>query len=449
MEKKPIFIIIFLSLLILLISILFNKSLNLALKSLLTIFIFIIISILFVFFQKVLSEDKVKKEKEFKEKKKEEIEKKKKEEYERLLLERKKHIEELKKDGLKKTNIQEKINTVNIATSINIFQEDKIIVTFFGGKVIIYSIDLVRYSFNDLLYIKEFSFNTYNAIEMSDNKNMICVCGYPGIKLIEVSINNLSGKENNSYKVIQFFDCSEYNKEIIRVIELTNESLISISTDYLLFWNKNGSKNNEYEINKDKNISYAKYENLLRITNILKIDEENIVLLKQSNSNLTKSSVNFIEIRDPKSNNQPEEVKIIDLKISPLESNHDNLCMVNNKLKVFAVGCINGMALLSGKNKELLQFIEYDNEVKNIDIYFDNSIIIFKNFGGKEESGECSYNFEQLIKSNNSKDSNDYQSQEVIKKASNKIDDDINTMKYFKDGIIIIGDKKGNLHIWH
>ncbi len=449
MEKRPIFIIILLSLLILLTSILFNNTLNLVLKFLLTIFIFIIIFIWFVFFQKLLSEEKLKKEKELKEKKKEEAEKKKKEEYERLLLERKKHIEELKKEGLKKINIQEKLNTVNIVTSINNFQEDKIIVTFFGGKVIIYSIDLVRYSFNDLLYIKEFPFNTYNAIEMSDNKNMVCVCGYPGIKLIEVSINNLSGKENNSYKVIQYFDCSEYNKEIIRVIELTNESLISISTDYLLFWNKNVSKNNEYEINKDKNISYAKYENLLQITNILKIDEENIVLLKQSNSNLTKSSVNFIEIRDSKSNNQPEEVKIIDLKISPLESNHDNLCMVNNKLKVFAVGCINGMGLLSGKNKELLQFIEYENEVKNIDIYFDNSIIIFKNFSGKDESGECSYNFEQLIKNNNNEDSCDYQPQEVIKKTSNKIDDDINTMKYFKDGIIIIGDKKGNLHLWH
>ena len=74
---------------------------------------------------------------------------------------------------------------------------------------------------------------------MKENKNWICVCGYPCIKIIETCITNLSGKENNSFKVIQYLDCSKYNKEILRVIELTNDSLISISTDYLLIWNKN------------------------------------------------------------------------------------------------------------------------------------------------------------------------------------------------------------------
>ena len=78
---------------------------------------------------------------------------------------------------------------------------------------------------------------------MKENKNRICVCGYPGFKIVETTINNLLGKENNTYKVIQYFDCKEYNKEIVKVIELTNDTLISISTDYLLLWNKNPGKN--------------------------------------------------------------------------------------------------------------------------------------------------------------------------------------------------------------
>ena len=54
----------------------------------------------------------------------------------------------------------------------------------------------------------------------------------------KTEINNLSGKENNTYKVVQFFDCREFNKEIVKVIELANDTLISMSTDYLLFWSK-------------------------------------------------------------------------------------------------------------------------------------------------------------------------------------------------------------------
>ena len=105
-----------------------------------------------------------------------------------------------------------------MATSINKYQEDKIMITFYGDKLIIYSLDIVRYTLNELLYTKEFQYNTYNAFEMKENKNWICVWGYPGFKIIETSINNLSGKENNSYSIIQFFNCSEYNKEIVKVI---------------------------------------------------------------------------------------------------------------------------------------------------------------------------------------------------------------------------------------
>jgi hypothetical protein len=452
MEKMSLFSIILLSSLILKIGFLFkNKSLSPAIKIVISLVLLIINFIIFFLIKKCSTENKKKKEKDSKEKQKQEEESKKKEEYERILQERKNHIEELKKEGLEKINIQEKLYVTNMATSINDYQGDKIMITFYGGKLIIYSLDIIRYAFNELLYIKEFDYNTYNAFEMKENKNRICVCGYPGFKIIETTINNTSGKENNSYKVIQYFDCSKYNKEIVKVVELTNDTLISISTDYLLFWNKNENKNNEYEINKDKNINYTKFENLLIISNILKIDEDNIVILKQSNSNLTKSSVNFIKINDAKSNNETEEVKIIDLKITPLDSNTNNLCMIDENSKTFCVGCVNGLGILSGKNMELLLFVEFENTIKNVDVYFDKSIILFSHFEKNtvNEPGQNIYNFVQLIKTNNDNKNYDYKNKKVIKKSSDKLDDDINAMKSFKDGIIVIGDKKGNLQLWH
>jgi hypothetical protein len=433
------------SLLILQIAILFNiKPFSSIIKIVLSIILIIINYIIYLTLKKYFSERKIKNEKEAKNKLKQEEERKKREEYEKILQERKKHIEELKQEGLSKLNIQEKINVTNIATSINSYQGDKIMVTFYGGKLIIYSVDLIRYKFNELLYIKEFEMNTYNAIEKKDSENRICICGYPGLKIIETEINNLSGKENNTYKVVQFFDCREFNKEIVKVIELTNDTLISMSTDYLLFWNKNPDKNNEYEINKDKIVNYTKYENLLILTNILKIDVENIVLLKQSNSNLTKSSVNFIKINDAKSKDIPEEVKIIDLKISPLDSSTNNLCLIDDTLKTFCVGCIKGIGILSGKNMELLQFVEFENAINNIDIYFGKDIIVFSHYEKKEndEAEENSYYFVELEKNNA------YERKNIIKNCK-KIAEDVNIMKYFKDGIIIIGDKKGNLQLWH
>ena len=450
MDKKSLFIIFIFSLLILIISILFNKSLSSLSKLILSLLLIIISFFLYFILNKLYDDYQIKKQKELKDKKKQEEERKKKEEYEKILQDRKKHIEELKKEGLNKLNIQKTINDTNIATNINIYQNDKIMITFYGGKLIIYSLDIITYNLNELLYIKEFSHNTYDAFQMKQNKNVICVYGYPGIKIIEPSINNSLGKENNNYKVIQYLDCSEYNKEIIRVIELNNESLISISTDYLLFWNKNN--NNEYEINKDKTINYTKYENLLRITNILKIDEDNIVLLKVSNSNFTKSSINLISINDAKSKNSPEETTIIDSKIIPLEDGNNNLCMINANLQIFGVGCVNGLGIFSGKNKELLHFVELD-QINIIDLYFDNSIILISKTKNEIESEsenpneEITYKLVQLKKDDN--DENNYQYKNTIIKSDNLFNNGINAMKCLNNGVIIMGDKNNNLQIWH
>jgi len=450
MEKKSFFMVFLISFLVLFLSILFNKSLSSLLKIILSLLLIIISFILFFLLNKCQDDYKIKKEKELKEKLKQEEERKKKEEYEKLVQERKKHIEDLKKEGLNILNIQKTIKDTNIATNINIYQNDKIMITFYGGKLIIYSFDLIKYELNELLYIKEFSYNAYNAFEMKQNKNFICAYGYPGIKIIEPSINNLSGKDNNSYKVIQFFDCSEYNKEIIKVIELTNDTLISASTDYLLFWNKNN--NNEYELNGDKIINYTKYENLLKISNILKIDEDNIVLLKVSNSNFTKSSLNFITINDAKSKNSSEETKIIDLKIIPLDDGNNNLCMINENLKIFCVGCINGLGIFSGTNKELLHFVDFESQINVIDLYFDKSLILFNKVKKESEEGEnqmADYSYKLLQLKKDEKDENNYQYKNTIEKTNNLFVDGINAMKCLNNGVIIIGDKNKNIQIWH
>ena len=144
MDKISICGIILLSLLILQIGFLFNiKPLNLIIKIVISILLIVINYIIYTTLKKFFSEQKIKKEKEAKVKLKEEEENKKKEEYERILKERKKHIEELKQEGLNKINIQEKMNVTNMATSINNYQEDKIMVTFYGGKLIIYTLDIV------------------------------------------------------------------------------------------------------------------------------------------------------------------------------------------------------------------------------------------------------------------------------------------------------------------
>ena len=70
------------------------------------------------------------------------------------------------------------------------------------------------------------------------------------------------------------------------------------------------------------------YENVLIITNILKIDEDYIILLKQANSNVVKSSVTLIKRNDTKGMKEIEEVKINDLKIAWLDSNTNILYLI-------------------------------------------------------------------------------------------------------------------------
>ena len=110
------------------------------------------------------------------------------------------------------------------------------------------------------------------------------------------------------------------------------------------------------------------------------------------------------------------------------------------------------MAIISGENMELIQFYEFENTIKNIDVYFNKNIILFSNFEKKgnndESSEENSYNFIELVNKSHSKDNKDYETKN-IKKKSNKLEEDINIMKHFKKGLIIIGDKSGNLQIWH
>ena len=425
-------IIIFISIISIIISIIFTPIIGIltSIISLASLFIFIL-------YQKLSLKYKLKKELELKEQKRLLEEKKKKEELERIIKERNVHIEELKQSGIKKLNLQQRINTTNVATNINIFQKDKIMVTFFGGKLIFYSIDLIKYEFIELLYTKEFSYNAYNAFEMEQNNNLVLVYGYPGIKILEIDISNNKGKEGNKYKLIQELNCGEYNKEIIKVLELNKNTLASISTDYLLIWEKTDVNKYEYKIS-NKILNFAKYENLLILSNMLKLEDNYIVLLKQANSNMTKSSVDFIEITDKDIN----EKKLVDIDVSPLDTGNNNLIMFNLNEQIFLLGCLNGLAIMSGKYMELIQFIEINQRIKNIDIFFDKFVFLYGKFENTNQEKE--YIFYQF-QTNEKKIEN----VEKINKNNKLIGEDINTMKYFKDGLVIIGDHEGLLQLWH
>ena len=425
-------IIIFISIISIIISIIFTPIIGIltSIISLASLFIFIL-------YQKLSLKYKLKKESELKEQKRLLEEKKKKEELERIIKERNYHIEELKQSGIKKINLQQRIITTNVATNINIFQKDKIMVTFFGGKLIFYSIDLIKYEFIELLYTKEFSYNAYNAFEMEQNNNLVLVYGYPGIKILEIEISNNKGKEGNKYKLIQELNCGEYNKEIIKVLELNKHTLASISTDYLLIWEKTDVNKYEYKIS-NKILNFAKYENLLILSNMLKLEDNYIVLLKQANSNMTKSSVDFIEITDKDIN----EKKLVDIDVSPLDTGNNNLIMFNQNEQIFLLGCLNGLAIMSGKYMELIQFIEINQRIKNIDIFFDKFVFLYGKFENTNQEKE--YIFYQF-QINEKKIEN----VEKINKNNKLIGEDINTMKYFKDGLVIIGDHEGLLQLWH
>ena len=425
-------IIIFISIISIIISIIFTPIIGIltSIISLASLFIFIL-------YQKLSLKYKLKKESELKEQKRLLEEKKKKEELERIIKERNVHIEELKQSGIKRLNLQQRINTTNVATNINIFQKDKIMVTFFGGKLIFYSIDLIKYEFIELLYTKEFSYNAYNAFEMEQNNNLVLVYGYPGIKILEIEISNNKGKEGNKYKLIQELNCGEYNKEIIKVLELNKNTLASISTDYLLIWEKTDVNKYEYKIS-NKILNFAKYENLLILSNMLKLEDNYIVLLKQANSNMTKSSVDFIEITDKDIN----EKKLVDIDVSPLDTGNNNLIMFNQNEQIFLLGCLNGLAIMSGKYMELIQFIEINQRIKNIDIFFDKFVFLYGKFENTNQEKE--YIFYQF-QTNEKKIEN----VEKINKNNKLIGEDINTMKYFKDGLVIIGDHEGLLQLWH
>ena len=344
------------------------------------------------------------------------------------LKERNKHIEDLKKSGIKKLNLQRRIYTRNIATSINIFQGDKIMVSFLGGKFIIYSIDVINYYFIELLHINEFFYN--NSLQLQYDNNLILIHSNLGVQIFEIKITNLKGLRGNKYILKQKFNLDQFHNDIIKVIELDKNTLVGISIDYLLIWYK---INDEY-ILSEKYLDFNKYENLLFLINLLKLDNNNIVLLKQANSNMTRSTVDFIEI----TNNEPKEIKLLNVDISHSEPGSNNLLLINEKEKIFLVGCMKGIAVISGKYMELVQFISTGEQIKCLEIFFNK--IIFFNYELENVKEYILYQIEF---------NNDFENEEKITLKNSLIKKPLNTIKYFKDGIVIIGAHERYLQLWH
>ena len=347
---------------------------------------------------------------------------------EEKLKERNKHIEDLKKSGIKELNLQRRIYTRNVATSINIFQGDKIMVSFWGGKFIIYSIDIINYYFIELLHINEFWYN--NSLQLKYDNNLILINSNLGVQIFEIKITNLKGLRGNKYILKQKFNLEQFHNDIIKVIELDKNTLVGISIDYLLIWYK---INDEY-ILSEKYLDFNKYENLLILINLLKLDKNNIVLLKQANSNMTKSTVDFIEI----TNNEPKEIKLLNVDISHFEPGSNNLLLINEKEKIFLVGCMKGIAVISGKYMELVQFISTGEQIKCLELFFNK--IIFFNCELENVKEYILYQIEF---------NNDFENEEKITLKNSLIKKHLYTIKYFKDGIVIIDDHEGYLQLWH
>ena len=344
------------------------------------------------------------------------------------LKEHNKHIEDLKISGIKKLNLQRRIYTRNIATSINIFQGDKIMVSFLGGKFIIYSIDIINYYFIELLHINEFFYN--NSLQLQYDNNLILIHSNLGVQIFEIKITNLKGLRGNKYILKQKFNLDQFHNDIIKVIELDKNTLVGISIDYLLIWYK---IKDEY-ILSEKYLDFNKYENLLFLINLLKLDNNNIVLLKQANSNMTRSTVDFIEI----TNNEPKEIKLLNVDISHSEPGSNNLLLINEKEKIFLVGCMKGIAVISGKYMELVQFISTGEQIKCLEIFFNK--IIFFNYELENVKEYILYQIEF---------NNDFENEEKITLKNSLIKKPLNTIKYFKDGIVIIGAHERYLQLWH
>lgn len=344
------------------------------------------------------------------------------------LKEHNKHIEDLKISGIKKLNLQRRIYTRNIATSINIFQGDKIMVSFLGGKFIIYSIDIINYYFIELLHINEFFYN--NSLQLQYDNNLILIHSNLGVQIFEIKITNLKGLRGNKYILKQKFNLDQFHNDIIKVIELDKNTLVGISIDYLLIWYK---IKDEY-ILSEKYLDFNKYENLLFLINLLKLDNNNIVLLKQANSNMTRSTVDFIEI----TNNEPKEIKLLNVDISHSEPGSNNLLLINEKEKIFLVGCMKGIAVISGKYMELVQFISTGEQIKCLEIFFNK--IIFFNYELENVKEYILYQIEF---------NNDFENEEKIILKNSLIKKPLNTIKFFKDGIVIIGAHERYLQLWH
>ena len=288
-----------------------------------------------------------------------------------------------------------------------------------------------KYKFIELLCIDKILYNVYNSIQLEYENNIILVYGNPGIIIFDIQIINVKGKKGNKYKIKQKLNFATFNNKIIKVIELDKNTLISLSFDYLLIWY---IINDEYIISK-KYLDYNKYENLLLLSNLLKLDANNIVLLKQANSNMTKSTVDFIEII----NNAPNEIKLLNVDISLYVNGSNNLLLINQKEKIFLVGCIKGISVLSGKYMEIIQFISTGENINYLELFLNRFII----FNSKIQNNDKEYIFYQI------EFKNDFENGEKIILKNNSIKKGLNAFKYFKDGIIIISNKEGYLQLWH
>ena len=129
----------------------------------------------------------------------------------------------------------------------------------------------------------------------------------------------------------------------------------------------------------------------------------------------------------------------MNVDISLYVNGSNNLLLINQKEKIFLVGCKKGISVISGKYMEIIQFISTGENINYLELFLNRFII----FNSKIQNNDKEYIFYQI------EFKNDFENGEKIILKNNSIKKDLNAFKYFKDGIIIISNKEGYLQLWH
>ena len=229
-----------------------------------------------------------------------------------------------------------------------------------------HGIQLIKYYKNkdSFLIINQINFKeNIHSLNFSPDKKKIYVCleDKKAIKIINYNPikNNLKLSEENIE--------TNSNGHFKKCIHINNNSLIAIDNLILYIWIKDDINSNKYT-----NIEKIKFKE--EIYDICKINDDNLIISQ-------KSKITFLNLKNL---SERKNIKKIDST-----SENNNLILIKDYI---LVNCEKGIAIISLKTKEMIQYIEWDK--KSALKLFKDYIYIF----GKDNIIYKFYVFENNLK---------------------------------------------------